>query len=620
MATPSIRRHRHLRDEQFANDWISMFQERPTTSTNTYQVHDIDIEGILPVSLQGTFFRNGPGTFNRTKTSASVDGDGMLCRLTITGGKVFFHNRIIDTVGYLEEQKRGPLYRGPFGSVPDDWLLRGMFSPQLFKNTANTSQLLLNRTQMLCFWEGGLPTMVDPTSLRVTTGECRFDRILEEGRAFSAHPVLSGNTMINFGINYGQNTTLTVWEIDLARRTAEDEQDTLNKDNSPRRPESSNFNSSNKDDTEPPANTTSKQQSAQHSTTAPNESRHRLLQTHGVRLRSLGASIHDCSITKNWIIVAHDPVSFNYFKLLTGYSIDDWLGDDTSQDARTHVYLFPRHGSTNHIPSRVGSTQNKPQNKKNKKCYCLYKIPASFSHHHVQAFEDVNGNIILDRIAYSTRPPLLMESILEKSSLGNAGGPGQLQRTFLPKPTVWGTQNVEVLKKVNISILKCSPISCEMPIVNTSYSKSVGSASLKQPKSCNFVYSVDTCSSFGPWTGINKSNISEQTCTTWRPKQTRTFVGEPIFAPKSTSHEENEDEGWLLCLGFHAAEKRSSLYVLNAKTMTEVCRIRLLSFIPFSHHCLWTSEVFLFDHNNNTDVIKRAYRGSTHGSQSKSKL
>ena len=618
---------RHLRDPVFAADWVSMFSERPASSLSSYEI--LEIEGILPSNLTGTFFRNGPGTFNRSAVSASVDGDGMLSRITFTGGsnnRVYFRNQMIETEGYMEEQAAGrAIHRGPFGSVPDhiedfSWitkwtglLLRGWFTNSSYKNTSNTSQVVLNRNQMLTFWEGGLPHLINPTTME-TIGPMSFNNILEPKRPFSAHPEIDNNVLINFGINYGRTTNLSIWEIDLAK-------------------ESKSCNKTNNNHSQP-------SQPSQ-----PPLQQHQLLQVHSVTLRSMGASIHDCSITKNWIIVCHDPVKFNYFKLISGYSLDEWLGDDTSATAKTHIYLFPRHKSS----TKPGSIKNTTE--KNRKCFCLYKIPPSFSHHHVQAFEDSNGNIVLDRIAYVTRPPLLMESIQEQSSLGNAAGPGQLQRITLKEPIEWGTQRGEDTN--TIEILSCSPISCEMAVVNTD------GITDGIDGSRNFIYSIDTCSQYGPWTGLNKSDVKNGTNLTWRPHQKRTFLGEPVFVSprndndekeeketeKETEKEEEyspikdalwgkkpwderpkrnrkkrkehkkepkeklpkvltEDEGYLLCLGFHAEEKRSSIYVLNAKTMKEIARVRLRSFIPFSHHCSWTPEVFL-EGKERTDAVTR---------------
>lgn len=291
----------------------------------------------------------------------------------------------------------------------------------------------------------------------------------------------------------------------------------------------------------------------------------------------------------------HDPVQFNYFKLVAGYSIDDWLEDDTSASASTHVYLFPRHGQRTSVHHHLLQTNNNTgpvPGEKNRTCYCLFKAPPSFSHHHVHAFEEQEtGDIVIDRIAYATRPPLLMESVAPTtSSLANGAGPGQIQRMRLAAPTVWGTQRSECGECVAVEILTCSPVCCEMPVVNVAKHGGIG-----LPLNC--IYSVDTCAVLGPWTGINKSNIAHGTNVTWRPKEDRTFVGEPVFVPfpreeNVVEGEEEEDAGWLLFLGFHAAEKRSSMYVLDATTMEQVCRVGLKGFIPWSHHCTWNSGVY----------------------------
>lgn len=130
---------RHIRDPIFRSDWISQFTERPPSFSNDYEITNI-----------GTFWRNGLGTFNRTRTSVSVDGDGMLFRITFTGEHVFFKNRFVETSGYVEEKRAGkPLHRGPFGTIHDDWFFRGFGATTPFKNTANTSQMLLNDSELL---------------------------------------------------------------------------------------------------------------------------------------------------------------------------------------------------------------------------------------------------------------------------------------------------------------------------------------------------------------------------------------------------------------------------------------------------------------------------------------
>lgn len=67
-----------------------------------------------------------------------IDGDGMVTRLSLSGGRAHFSNRIVRTEGFLKEQAAGrPLFRGSFSTDnPTGKLLDFDFSS---KNTANTS-------------------------------------------------------------------------------------------------------------------------------------------------------------------------------------------------------------------------------------------------------------------------------------------------------------------------------------------------------------------------------------------------------------------------------------------------------------------------------------------------
>jgi carotenoid cleavage dioxygenase-like enzyme len=313
----------------------------------------------------------------------------------------------------------------------------------------------------------------------------------------------------------------------------------------------------------------------------------RLLKRHRIRLHGVGAVIHSCSMTKNWIIFAHDPVKMDLVKMALAYSMDDWIEDDLSDSARTLYFVLPRHSSTLKSPSIVPDDGG--INSVNKRSVAIYSSAPSFSYHDVAAFEHPStGDIILDRIQYARKPPLLMESVEMSSSLGNVAGPGRLTRVTLRRPTCWGRQRDDSKNQrcppISVQTLAASPSSCEMPVVSSR-------RKWKEPH--RYVWSVDTARDVGPWTGICKSDILEGTCVTWRPSQERTFLGEPVFVSKREGKDlVCEDDGWLVVLAFHAAESRSSVFVLDAKYMQQVCRLRLAGFVPWSHHCTWTDKVF----------------------------
>jgi all-trans-8'-apo-beta-carotenal 15,15'-oxygenase len=81
-------------------DWQKGYKSLKTEYS--YWVNDI--EGELPKSLQGTLFRNGPGLLdvNGDRYGHPFDGDGMICGITFTEGKVHFANSFVKTPEFLE--------------------------------------------------------------------------------------------------------------------------------------------------------------------------------------------------------------------------------------------------------------------------------------------------------------------------------------------------------------------------------------------------------------------------------------------------------------------------------------------------------------------------------------
>ncbi|MEZ5167360.1 MAG: carotenoid oxygenase family protein [Acidimicrobiales bacterium] len=80
-----------------------------------------DIEGTVPVDLEGTFVRNGPGRqrIGDTPYGHWFDGDGMLSVFSIADGRVHFANRYVRTPKYLKETAEQKIcYRGFGTQIP----------------------------------------------------------------------------------------------------------------------------------------------------------------------------------------------------------------------------------------------------------------------------------------------------------------------------------------------------------------------------------------------------------------------------------------------------------------------------------------------------------------------
>ena len=195
--------------------WGRGYESQP----NEYDYWIDRITGTIPPNLEGTLLRNGGGLLDigDYPLSHPFDGDGMVSAIAFQGGRVHYRNRYVRTQGYVAEQQAGkPLYRGVFGSQKPGGWLANIFDLRL-KNIANTN-IIQWSDRLLALWEGGQPHRLDPQTLD-TLGLDNLDGLLKSGQAFSAHPRIDpiGDggrpCFINFSIQPGLSSTLTVWEL-----------------------------------------------------------------------------------------------------------------------------------------------------------------------------------------------------------------------------------------------------------------------------------------------------------------------------------------------------------------------------------------------------------------------
>ena len=114
------------------NFWEQVKQQAPLKTPylqNAYapvkdevELNDLKIEGHLPLSLNGTYLRNGPNPFSPPYTyTYPIDGDGMIHAVQMAHGWAGYKNHFVKTKGFLAEQKAGKtLYGGvKLPLVPD---------------------------------------------------------------------------------------------------------------------------------------------------------------------------------------------------------------------------------------------------------------------------------------------------------------------------------------------------------------------------------------------------------------------------------------------------------------------------------------------------------------------
>ncbi len=168
------------------------------------------VDGRIPADLQGTIYRNGATLMSAggRRYAHWFDGDGGLSAVRFGGGTVTGAARVVQSAGLREERAAGKLLYGGFGTVQPG-LFRRMRGT--VKNTANTS-VMWWQERLFALMEAARPTEMDPDTLE-TLGERDLDGVV--AGSFSAHPhrVPVRRASYNFGVRYGRQTMLDLYEL-----------------------------------------------------------------------------------------------------------------------------------------------------------------------------------------------------------------------------------------------------------------------------------------------------------------------------------------------------------------------------------------------------------------------
>ncbi|XP_076882174.1 putative carotenoid cleavage dioxygenase 4, chloroplastic [Bidens hawaiensis] len=191
------------------SDNFSPVEELPPTECEV-------IEGTLPTSLNGTYFRNSPNPqFLPRGPYHLFDGDGMLHAISISNGKATLCSRYVKTYKYSIEKEAGfPIIPNVFSgfngvtasaarmAVTAGRFLAGQFDPTKGIGLANTS-LAYFGNRLFALGESDLPYAVKltPDGDIITIGREDFD-----GKLFmsmTAHPKVDPVTKEAFSFRYG---------------------------------------------------------------------------------------------------------------------------------------------------------------------------------------------------------------------------------------------------------------------------------------------------------------------------------------------------------------------------------------------------------------------------------
>lgn len=153
--------------------------------------------GAIPRSLNGTFYRVGPGRFEDVNGPYEhwFDGEGFLSAIRISDGRAEAACRMIQPAGLADAgyENRGRMGRAPKGLLRR---LQSFVDPRAFVNVANTA-LMMWQGRLFALFEACVPTEIDPETL-ATREETDFGIIK---RALGAHPQLhiDSGDLINQG-------------------------------------------------------------------------------------------------------------------------------------------------------------------------------------------------------------------------------------------------------------------------------------------------------------------------------------------------------------------------------------------------------------------------------------
>ncbi|BBY55164.1 carotenoid oxygenase family protein [Mycobacterium koreense] len=93
---------------------------------------ELEIDGTVPGELSGILYRNGPVRFEGGGFAAQhpFDGDGLVCRYRLDGGRITFRSRYVRTRKFTQIQNgRGADVKGIGNRLPGWW--RNHVCPQI---------------------------------------------------------------------------------------------------------------------------------------------------------------------------------------------------------------------------------------------------------------------------------------------------------------------------------------------------------------------------------------------------------------------------------------------------------------------------------------------------------
>jgi all-trans-8'-apo-beta-carotenal 15,15'-oxygenase len=198
-------------DEQLANRLARLPYHGLAQSLPAEQEYPATVHGTIPTGLRGTYYRNGPGLFERNgvRKRTILDGDGLIQQFRFHDDGVQYRTRFVRTERFVAEAAAGRfLYPSWSTQAPGGWLVNFWVTDEI-RSQAGITVFLVNG-RLYAFDESSYPYELDPATLR-TIGETALG-IPREETIYSAHSKIDPVTgeWLHFGVRYGARPLLLI--------------------------------------------------------------------------------------------------------------------------------------------------------------------------------------------------------------------------------------------------------------------------------------------------------------------------------------------------------------------------------------------------------------------------
>ena len=248
---------------------------------------------------------------------------------------------------------------------------------------------------------------------------------------------------------------------------------------------------------------------------------------------SSGTMLHECAITENYVLVLDLSITFSLYKLGTGYFPFSWNDDHQA---------------------RIGLLNRKSNNGEIK----WFNIDPCYFFHTVNAYEDHQGNVIVDAMRY--------QRVFDE----DWNGPFT---EFPPLLTRWSLN----LSNGNASEQQLDDLPAEFPRMHPNLNGQFN----------QFGYSLGTGSQQKPDFGrIIKYDFTKNINEVYELLEGE-MGAEPVFIP--SENQTSEDEGYLMTYVYDRATDKSNLMIFNAQDINsgQIAQIKLPQRVPFGFHGSW---------------------------------